>query len=48
MNKNEVQPYLRRFLNEIDRLAMRKDNQEKAEHALLLSTVFQNAVVAGE
>ena len=46
INKDELQPYLRRFLNDVEEITQVENDDEKAEKSLFLSTLFQNAAVA--
>lgn len=45
IDKDKVKPYLKKLLADLNCLAEEKDDQRKAEKALLLSTLFQNAAI---
>ena len=45
INPNYLKPYLKRLLAEVKSLDRIEDNQAKAEKALLLSILFQNAAL---
>lgn len=44
MNLEKVKPYIKKLLGELDGMA-NKDNDAKAEDALMYSTLFQNAAL---
>lgn len=39
-------PYLKKLLKRVDELKNESDNQRKAEEALMMSTIFQNAAIS--
>lgn len=45
VNQKKVRVYLRKILNNLDRLTFQKDRQKIAEDALMYSTLFQNAAL---
>ena len=45
IDTRSIPPYIVNLLSEVEQLEKIKDNLEKGEKALLLSTLFQNAAV---
>lgn len=43
IDPSTLKPYVKTLLEELDTITHEKDIQQKAEHVLLLSTLFQNA-----
>jgi hypothetical protein len=44
----EVKPYLDTLLKDVEQLQYIKDQREKAERALMMSTLFQNAAMKAQ
>lgn len=45
IDKNQVNPYIKKLMDALDGIAQEKDTQKKAEDALMYSILFQNAAL---
>lgn len=45
VDEKKLRVYLRKILNNLDKLISQRDNQKIAEDALMYSTLFQNAAL---
>lgn len=45
INQTSLKPYLKKLLENLNKLTLQKDNQKIAEDALMYSILFQNAAL---
>lgn len=46
IDQNVVKPYLKKLMDDLDKIIEEENTQKKAEDALMYSTLFQNAALS--
>lgn len=47
IDQNVVKPYLKKLMDDLDKISEEENTQKKAEDALMYSILFQNAALSG-